>query len=93
MVFVKLAAEDPTSCRLINLVEHGVWPIQEKSFELATLPSDSASTDSVPSQITMVPTPQYIQHQDDNSLPTSSHTDLSYTHTLPNFHTVQNYPF
>ncbi|CAH8483226.1 unnamed protein product [Schistosoma bovis] len=93
LVFVKLAAEDPTSCRLINLVEHGVWPIQEKSFELATLPSDSASTDSVPSQITMVPTPQYIQHQDDNSLPTSSHTDLSYTHTLPNFHTVQNYPF
>ncbi|CAH8434639.1 unnamed protein product [Schistosoma turkestanicum] len=95
LVFVKLAAEDPTSCRLINLVEHGVWPIQEKSFDLVTLPSNSASTDSIPSQITMAsqPTPQYIQRQDDNSIPTSSHTDLSYKHTLPNFHTVHNYPF
>nr|CAH8833435.1 unnamed protein product [Trichobilharzia regenti] len=44
LVFVKLAAEDPTSCRLINLVEHGIWPIQEKSFELtATFPSSLSS--------------------------------------------------
>ncbi|KAF7231866.1 hypothetical protein EG68_11952 [Paragonimus skrjabini miyazakii] len=29
LVFVKLAAEDPSSRRLINLVEHGVWPSGE----------------------------------------------------------------
>ncbi|CAL8089058.1 unnamed protein product [Calicophoron daubneyi] len=33
LVFVKLAAEDPTSRRLINLVENGVWPAQDQEFE------------------------------------------------------------
>ncbi|KER30294.1 hypothetical protein T265_03243 [Opisthorchis viverrini] len=33
LVFVKLAAEDPTSRRLINLVEHGVWPSREQSSQ------------------------------------------------------------
>ncbi|CAH8834787.1 unnamed protein product [Trichobilharzia szidati] len=47
LVFVKLAAEDPTSCRLINLVEHGIWPIQEKSFDLtATFPPSLSSSSS-----------------------------------------------
>ncbi|KAH8855537.1 Retinoic acid receptor RXR [Schistosoma japonicum] len=99
LVFVKLAAEDPTSCRLINLVEHGVWPVQEKNFDLTVLPSDNASTDSLSSQIAMIHTPQYIQHQDANPtiLPTSSssHTvDLTYTeNTLSNFRAVHDYPF
>ncbi|TPP55740.1 Retinoic acid receptor RXR-alpha-A [Fasciola gigantica] len=32
LVFVKLAAEDPSARRLINLVEHGVWPNDDPAF-------------------------------------------------------------
>lgn len=56
LVFVKLAAEDPTSRRLINLVEHGVWPSTDPcdiatpvlggtvNWHTAELPSDTQNS-------------------------------------------------
>ncbi|VDM05873.1 unnamed protein product [Schistocephalus solidus] len=44
LVYTKLAAEDPTSHRLLDLIEHGVWP--SPSPPSSPSPGEDLATDS-----------------------------------------------